>query len=692
MAGANSNIQVTDLDFNNIKNNLKTYLQSQDTLKDYNYEGSALSTLLDVLSYNTQYNAYYLNMVANEMFLDSALQRSSVVSHAKMLGYTPKSVTAPQASIQLTMNQVNTSTLTLPKYTEFLSEAIDGVNYTFVTTEDTTVHVNANTAVFTDVTIKQGNPTNFSYTVDLSSNPNCVFEIPDTNVDTSTLLVSVQTSSTDSTSDRYTLSTSVLKATADSKIFFIQENSTGKYQIQFGNGVIGKQLVNGNIVRMSYLVTSGTSAYGANSFVLMGTVNNFANNVVTPLTSATNGAEKESITSIKFQAPKSYYSQGRAVTKEDYVTILQQNNLGITFDSVNVWGGEQNDPPVYGQVFICAKPSGSYNLTQTQKQRLIDDVIKPISVMTVEPVLIDPDYTYLQLSVDVLYDTKKTNLSASQLTTAIKSAIQTYADSTLNSFNSTFSSTDFNRVIKLVDGSITTSDISVRVQKKLYPKLTVATTYKLIFGTSLERGMFQSGITSTPSMNFVDPVNTALVIDSIYLEELPSSTGGIQAINITNPGYGYQLAPKVEILGDGKGATATAIISANGRLKTIEVTNAGSGYTSALVKITPQSQDTTGQQGAASAVLEGRYGTLRSFYNNADYVKTIFSESVGTVDYAQGIVTLNSLNPVQVNNDLGQLTISAKPTSTIISSTYNRIITVDPYDPNAIIVNLIAKT
>ena len=152
MAGANSNIQVTELDFNNIKTNLKTYLKSQDTLKDYNYEGSALSTLLDVLAYNTQYNAYYLNMVANEMFLDSSLQRSSVVSHAKMLGYTPKSVTAPQASIQLTMNQVNTSTLTLPKYTEFLSEAIDGVNYTFVTTEDTTVHVNANTAVFTSPT------------------------------------------------------------------------------------------------------------------------------------------------------------------------------------------------------------------------------------------------------------------------------------------------------------------------------------------------------------------------------------------------------------------------------------------------------------------------------------------------------------------------------------------------------------
>jgi hypothetical protein len=234
--------------------------------------------------------------------------------------------------------------------------------------------------------------------------------------------------------------------------------------------------------------------------------------------------------------------------------------------------------------------------------------------------------------------------------------------------------------------------MTIKLQKKFYPKLSNATTYKLLFGSPLEKGMFQSGVTSAPGMTFTDPVTPTTTIDSIYIEEVPSSTGGIQDISVTNPGYGYQLAPTIEILGDGKGATAIAQISANGRLKSITVTNAGSGYTSALVKITRQSQDTTGQQAAAVPVLEGRYGTLRSYYNNTNYVKTIFSENVGTIDYAQGIVTLNSLSPVQVNNDLGQLTVSAKPTSTIISSTYNRIITVDPFDPIAIVVNVVAKT
>jgi hypothetical protein len=644
------------------------------------------------LAFNTQYNAFYLNQVANEMFLDTALQRSSVVSHAKKLGYTPKSATAPQAFINLTMNQVTTPTLTLPKYTQFLSESIDGINYNFVTTEDTTVNVSSNTAIFTDVEIKQGIPTTFSYTVDLTSNPKLVFEIPESTVDTSTLSVIVQTSAGDSSSEKYTLTTNVLSADENSKVYFLQESVTGKYQIQFGNGVIGKKLTQGNIVRISYLITQGTSSYGANSFILMGTVGTFSNNVVTPVSAATVGGEKESIDSIKYQAPKSYFAQGRAVTKEDYVTMLQQNTLGITFDSVNVWSGEQNDPPVYGQVFICAKPSGSYSLTQTQKQRLIADVIKPVSVMTVEPVFVDPDYTYLQLTVDVLYDAAKTSLSVGQLETAIKSAVQIYANKTLNTFNSTFSASDFNQVIKYADSSVITSDISIKLQKKIYPKLSNATTYKMLFGSALDRGMFQSGITSSPSMSFTDPVTPSITIDGIYIEELPSSTGGIQEISVTNPGYGYQLAPTVTILGDGKGATATAEISANGRLKSITVTNAGSGYTSALVKITRQSQDTTGEQAAAIPVLEGRYGTLRSYYNNTNYVKTVFDETVGTVDYSQGIVTLDSLSPVQVNNDLGQLTISAKPTSTIISSTYNRIITVDTFDPTAIIVNVVAKT
>lgn len=691
MAGANSNFQISELDFNNIKNNLKTYLKSQDTLKDYNYEGSALSVLLDVLAYNTQYNAYYLNMVANEMFMDSALQRSSVVSHAKLLNYTPRSATAPQSTINLTVNQVSSSTLTLPKYTQFMSEQIDGINYVFVTPEATTVSVSGGTASFTDITIKQGTPASFNYTVDSTYNPSFTFKIPETNVDTSTLLVNVQRSSIDTSYETYTLASDVLSLNGSSKVYFLQESVDGFYEVYFGNDILGKKLVDGNIVRLSYLVTSGTSAYGANSFVLMDTVGGFSNNSVTPVTSATAGSEKETITSIKYQAPKTYSAQGRAVTKEDYITILQQNKLGLSFDSVNVWGGEVNDPPVYGQVFICAKPAGAYTLTQTQKQRLIQDTIRPISVMTVEPVLVDPDYTYLQVTAEVLYDPKRTTLTAGQLESAVKTAIQNYSATSLNTFNSTFAATDFQSVIKNVDQSIISNDLSIKVQKKFFPLLTTSTSYKLYFGTPLKRGMFQSGITSNPSVQYRNPSNAAAIVNGIYIEEVPKSTGGVESITVTNPGYSYQFTPTVEILGDGTGATATATISPQGTVKTITVTNIGSGYTSALVRITPAVGDTTGQQADAIAVLEGRYGTLRLYYNSTLNVKTIFNDNIGTVDYQEGVVTLNSFSPLQVDNELGQLTVTANPTTTIISSTYNRIITVDPYDPNAIIVNVTAK-
>jgi hypothetical protein len=691
MAGANSNIQITDLDFNDIKTNLRNFLKSQDALKDYNFEGSALSVLLDILSYNTQYNAYYLNMVANEMFLDSAIQRESVVSLAKLLNYTPKSAIAPEATINVLVNQVTDASLTLPKSTPFLSENIDGVNYSFVTTDSSTVAVSNQQALFSNVLIKQGIVTSISYQVDSTTNPTYTFSIPDENVDTTTLLVSVQQSVSNTTYEIFTKASDVLLLTGDSTVYFLQESVDGLYEINFGDGILGKKLVDGNIVNLSYLITNGSASAGANSFINMDAIGGFSNIVVSSVQSASYGQNKESINSIKFQAPKSFSAQKRAVTKEDYITAIQQNNLGYSFDAVNVWGGQENDVPIYGQVFISLKPAGSYNLTQLQKQKLIQDVIKPISVLTVSPTIVDPDYSYLQLTINVLYDPTKTNLTASQIKTNVKNAVTNLAASQLNTFNSTFNITNFNNVVNNVSPSIITNEISLQVQKKFFPILTIPTTYNLYYGTTLKRGMFQSGISTSPSLQFRDPDNLSSIISGVQIEEVPSSTGGVESISIINPGFGYQSAPTVEILGDGVGATAEAVIAATGSLKSINVTNKGSGYTSAIVKITPKSNDTTGQLGAATVNLEGRYGTLRSFYNNNENVKIILNGSVGTVDYNLGVITLENFNPYGVQNDLGQLTVSANPTTSIISSTYNRIITVDPFDPNSIIVNVNTK-
>jgi hypothetical protein len=691
MAGANSNFNITELDFGSIKDSLKNYMKDNGVLNDYNYEGSAISTLLDVLAYNTQYNAYYLNMVANEMFLDTALQRNSVVSQAKLLNYTPKSAIAPSATIKLTINGVTDSTLTLPKYTNFLSEAIDGINYNFVNTDAHTVDVVNSVAVFNNLTIKQGRPQTYSFLVDTGTNPKGLFKLPDTNIDTTTLLVAVQQSTSNNSITTYNPSTDYLSLGNDSEVYFLQEGLNGYYEIYFGNNILGKSLNNGNIVRVSYVTTQGLNSAGANNFVIMNTVAGFSNMAVTPLAAATQGSSRETIDSIRFQAPKSYAAQGRAVTKDDYITAIQQNKLGYSFDAVNVWGGQQNDPPVYGRVFVCMKPTGAYTITENQKSKLIKDVLKPISLMTIEPTIVDPDYTYVQITANVLYDPKKTTATSAQIKAAVRNVINQYARSTLNTFNSTFKASDFNNRINATDSSIITNEISIKLQKKFFPNLSTPTTYKLYYGTELKKGMFLTGILSSPTVVYRNPLNLAQTIQGLYIEEVPSSSGGVESITVTNPGYGYEYPPKITILGDGSGATAEAVV-VNGVIKRINVLTKGTGYTSAILTITNAANDTTGTLGAATVMLEGKYGTLRTYFNDTFNVKTVFNGNIGTVDYNNGIVTLNAFSPITVDNELGQLTLTTTPTSTIISSSYNRIITVDEFDPQSIIVNVTAKT
>ena len=688
MSSSNTNIQVADLDFNSIKNNFITYLQSQDTFKDYNFQGSSLSVLLDVLAYNTQYNAYYLNMVANEMFLDTALQRSSVVSQAKVLDYTPKSSIAPTAHIKLVAGGVTAPTITLPKYTNFLSAAVNGINYNFVSTDSVTVTPSYGTATFDNLEIKQGQASTYKFVVNSTTNPKYLFQIPDANIDTTTLDVLVQQSSSNTSYDIYQSADDYLSLDGNSLVYFLQEGLNGNYELYFGDGVLGKKLSDNNIVIVSYISTSGTAAAGANSFVMMSMVPGITTSVVTPITAADQGGAKESIDSIRFHAPKAYGAQKRAVTTEDYISILQKNKIGVSFDAVSVWGGQDNDPPIYGQVFISLKPSGGYTLTDTQKQRLINDVIKPVSVLTVEPTIVDPDYTYIKITSNILFDSKKTPLSSNGISNLVQSSIMNFATSTLNTFNSTFSLYDLTNAIQNSDQSIITNENTIQLQKKFYPTLSTPTTYKFYFNTPLQKGVFLSGISSSPSFQYQGSTN---VISDVYLEELPSAVQGIDSISITNPGYGYQFVPTVTIYGDGIGATAEVVLNSDGSLKQINVLTAGSGYTVAYATITPQVNDTTGALGAVTVNLLGRYGTLRLYYNDTKNGKTVLNSNIGTVDYDLGVITLNSFDPIQINNLLGELTITVQPKTTIISSTFNRIITVDEFDPNAIVLNVTAK-
>lgn len=691
MAGANSSIQITDLDFNTIKSNFTNYLRGQDTFKDYNFEGSGMNVLMDVLAYNTQYNAYYLNMVANELFLDSSVQRSSVVSHAKLLGYTPKSAQAPSATVQVVFTGVTDTSLTLPVYSSFLSSSIDGVNYTFVNTDSYTNNTVNNTVTFDNVEIKQGVLATQSYAVDSSTNPPYTFEISDQNVDTSTLKVLVQQSSSNSSYEIYNLATNFLSIKSDSKIYFLQESLKETYEIYFGDGALGKKLSDGNIIIITYLSTEGTSSAKANSFVLMDSVSGYSASAVNSISEATSGTVKETIDSIKFQAPKSYAAQNRAVSKGDYITAIQQNSLGIPLDAVSVWGGEENNPPVYGRVFISMKPAGAYSLTPTQKQRIISEVVSPISVLTVTPTIVDPDYTYIKLTVGVVYDSTKTTQTSVQIQNGVKSAITQFAKDTLNTFNSTLNSYELLNAIQNYSNSIVTSEFSVELEKKIYPNLSTPTTYKLYYGAPLQPGRFLTGVNSYPQLAYRNPVNLSSTIEAVFIEEIPSSTNGIESVSIINPGFGYQSTPTVTILGDGTGATAHAVIS-GGAIRNIVIDTPGTGYTSAIVQITPVSGDTTGQLGSAVVNLQGRYGTLRTYYYDNKGIKTVFNSNAGTVDYLEGIITLDSFNPISVEDPLGQLTVSATPTTNIISSTYQRILTLDEFDVNALTVNVTAKT
>jgi hypothetical protein len=686
MATANSGLQITNLDFGGIKASLKAFLSQQDTLKDYNFDGSALSVLVDLLAYNTQYNAYYLNMVANEMFLDSAIQRGSVVSHAKLLNYIPQSAVAPKATVHITVNGVTTTTLTLPKFTSFISEAIDDVNYTFLTTDSTTVNVTANTATFNDIIISQGIASSYSFTYNTATNPKQLFEIPDSAIDTSTMIVSVQESSTNTASVTYNLSTNYIDLTPSSTVYFLEEGMNGKYQIYFGDGILGKSLVNGNIVNLTYITTSGTSAFGANSFTAMDSIGGFSNTVVTSVFSATQGSDKETIESIKYTAPKAYAAQGRAVTKDDYIYLIQNNSTNLPIDSVSVWGGEENDPPVYGQIFCAVKPAGGFTLTPSQKEKLISEVIKPISVLTVTPTIVDPDYTYVKINTKVLYDVKKTTLTGNQIQSAVVSAINTFSDTTLNTFNSVFKLPDLISSIQTADPSIITNESTVKLQKKFYPKLNARTTYILDFGVKLKRNYFNAGLTSSPDFSEADATAISGVRRGIYFEEVPTTTGGVATINVVNQGFGYTKIPTVTITGDGQDASAYAVLVA-GRVNSIVVTNPGFNYTEAFVTITPQDGDTSGALAYASPVLQGSEGTIRSYYylNN---VKTVLNAEAGTINYLTGRVTITDFAPLEINNALGQFTISVVPDSTIISSTYNKIVALDEFDPEAITVNV----
>ena len=473
-------LNITELDFDNIKQNLKTYLSKQKEFTDYDFEGSGMAVLLDLLSYNTHYNALYSNMLANEMFLDSADLRNSVVSHAKQIGYTARSARAPVATLNVTVNDATSPTLTMAKGTAFTT-TIDGTSYQYVTNKAVSITPTDGVYTFSNVDVYEGTLVSNKYTVD-TTDANQRFLIKNIGADTSTLKVTVQTSASDSTTETYSLSTDFTSATDDSKIFFLDAVEDQQYEITFGDGVIGKALSNGNVVNIEYIVTNGNASNGSTTFASASSIDGFSNITVSVVSNSFGGAPAEENSSIKFNAPKRYSSQNRAVTVDDFKSIVR--SIYPNIQSIRVWGGEENDPPVYGRTYISIKAISGSNITQAVKDDITTE-LKKYMVASVTPVISDPETIFLVVESDVKYDAKITSKSTDDIKQLVLATLTNYNNNTLKKFDGILRHSNLVKTIDDTDSSILSNSTKYKMYQEVTPVTTKKETYTIKFNNAL---------------------------------------------------------------------------------------------------------------------------------------------------------------------------------------------------------------
>lgn len=480
MAAANTYLNITETDFSDIRTNLESYLSTQAQFQDYDFEGSAMSTLLDVLAYNTHYNAFYINMLANEMFLDTAQQRDSVVSRAKELGYLPVSAKGASANVTLTFNGVaNTIGSFLISANSKFTTTIDDIGYTFVTPEDFTVQGIKSAAnpdvddFIREVTITEGEPLQHRFTV--SSAAPVKYRIPNANVDTNSIKVRVQESAADTTQTIFTKATNIVAVANNSPVYFLHESFDEKYEVSFGDGVIGKAVKNNNVVIVDYRVCNGAMTNGADVFSV-GALTATADYTTVTLalkTKATGGRVQEDVKSIKFNAPKYYETQNRAIIAEDYSRILLNENSDLA--SVVSYGGEERTPAVYGKVYIATKPLLEDYITEERKTQL-KLAIKDRTPLAVDPVFVDAEYLYAIPTINVRYDSKASVRGDDWFSSNAKMAINAYNNDNLNQFKKRFRFSRFSRAIDNIDTSIFGTAISMKIQKRFTPDTNVSQT------------------------------------------------------------------------------------------------------------------------------------------------------------------------------------------------------------------------
>ena len=473
-------LEISQLDFDGIKDNLKTFLSQQDEFTDYDFEGSGMNILLDVLAYNTHYLGYNANMLANEMYLDSADQRSSVVSLAKQVGYTPKSASSSLATINVLMNNATGSSVTMTRGTKFTT-TVDGTNYSFVNNADVSISPQDGVYQFSNLEIYEGTYLNYKYTAN-TSDKDQRFIIPNDFVDTTTLTVKVQESSSDSTTNTYKLAQGITGLDSTSKVYFLQEVENGRFEVYFGDGVLGEAIADGNIVILDYITCNLDEPNGATTFTLSGTIDGFSDVTITTVDAAANGSGPETIKSIKYNAPRDYTAQDRAVTADDYKVLVK--GLYANAQSVQVYGGEDAATPDYGKVYISIKAKSGSNLTEITKVNLVQS-LKSFAVASVTPVIIDPETTFITLTTTFKYDSSATTKDISTIETDVTNAIIAYNTSTLEDFTGMFRYSEVLKRIDDADTSILSNITKVKMYKFITPTLNSGLKYTLLFNNAL---------------------------------------------------------------------------------------------------------------------------------------------------------------------------------------------------------------
>jgi len=486
MAVNDKRLRVTELDFDNIKQNLKTFLKAQNEFKDYDFEGSGMSILLDTLAYNTHYLGFNANMLANEMFLDSASLRSSVVSHAKTLGYEVTSARSPYATVNVRLTTPSNNK-TMSAGTAFTTN-VGGTDYQFVTIADVTGNNSGSAVQFDSVNIYEGTYVTTKYVVD-TADVDQRFLLRDANSDTSTLTVKVQTSSSNTSTTTYTKATDITQLSSSSTVYFLQETDSGLYEIYFGDGVVSKSLSDGNIVQLQYVITNKGETNGASTFSSPSSIDSVSSITVTTVASAIGGADAETLQSIKLNAPLDYAAQGRCVTVDDYKTFTRK--LFPNTQAVSVWGGEDgsydtstgvSSNPEYGKVFISIKPTTGANLTTVQKSNLVA-AFSPFKVASITPVIVDADTTFLILNITFNYDSTSTTSTKDELASLIFKTVSSYNISDLQEFNSSFRHSKLTGLIDGTDSSILNNTTTVTMGKFFTP-VSASTSYTLNFNNA----------------------------------------------------------------------------------------------------------------------------------------------------------------------------------------------------------------